>query len=303
MQDKIVRNFHDAYIKADHEGLKLLWKEETPKSLIKYYPAKYEQTDVNYFLDGISNNTLWLSSPSLFNDPFDGVINANYSAEALLSECIGKDIAKSLLSYSDLKELADNVAESLKEKNEGKHLYFENSLYMTCFTEKENLYSSRMWAHYANNHSGVCVEFDFASVSNISPFACIPVRYTDDYRYLLIPNNVSDDVTNFMRFFTKAKEWEYEKEWRVAQQGQLFMKGYNVPISSPIAVYLGCRVSEKLKNDVMATCENIPVYQMRMKPGTFQFYYDLIIRDPIFLDGKSDVTSILPKNTSQGEQQ
>ena len=279
MEEQKVQEFHNAYINADKNGLDRLWEEETPKSLIKFYSGKYEPNGSNYFLDSISNNMLWLSSPSFFNDPFDCVINANYNAEAVLSECLGHDydMAQFLLSYGDIKEAAHNVADYLKEENEGKHLYLEKSIYVTCFSEKENLASSRMWAHYANNHSGVCVEYDFATVNNVSPFACIPVRYTDDYRYLLNPNNINDDVANFLQFFTKAKEWEYEKEWRVAQQNkQLNMKGYNVSISSPIAIYLGCKASEKLKKDVMSACENIPVYQMKMRPGTFQFYYELL---------------------------
>ena len=148
---------------------------------------------------------------------------------------------------------------------------------MTCFSEADNLLSSRMWAHYANNHSGVCVEYDFDAVKNAVPFACIPVRYTDNYEYLLNTNNISEDVANYMKFFTKAKEWEHEKEWRVAEQNEkLNMIGYNVSISSPIAIYLGCKASEKLKKDVISTCENIPVYQMKTRPGTFQFYYELL---------------------------
>lgn len=278
MEDKKVQKFHNAYINADQKSLDKLWKEETPKSLIKFYSGKYEPNGSNYFWDSISNNTLWLSSPSFFNDPFDCVINANYSAEAVLSECLGHDydMANFLLSYSDIKEATDNVTEYLKEKNEGKQLYLEKSIYVACFTEKGNLLSSRMWAHYANIHSGVCVEYDFASVSNVSPFACIPIRYTDDYRYLLNPNNINDDVSNFMKFFTKAKEWEYETEWRVAVQNErLNMIGYNVPIASPVAIYLGCKASEKFKKDVVSTCKNIPVYQMEIKPGTFQFDYKL----------------------------
>ena len=94
MEDKIVQEFHNAYINADQKGLDRLWEEETPKSLIKFYSGKYEPNGSNYFLDSISNNTLWLSSPSFFNDPFDCMINVNYNAEAVLSECFGYCINK-----------------------------------------------------------------------------------------------------------------------------------------------------------------------------------------------------------------
>ncbi len=285
MEDKKVQEFHNAYINADKEGLEKLWEKGTPKSLIKFYSGKYEPNGSNYLLDSISNNTLWLSSPRFFNDPFDCIINVNYNAEAenisrkFLSERFGDDVAKCLLSYGTSKEVLENIANYLKAENEGRHLYLEKSIFVACLSEKDNLKSSRMWAHYANNHSGVCVEYDFDAVKNTSPFGCIPVRYTDDYRYLLNTNNISEDVANYMQFFTKAKEWEYEAEWRVAEQNKhLNMMGYNVPISSPIAVYLGCKVSKKLKKDVVTTCKNIPVYQMGMIPGTFQFDYKLCTR-------------------------
>ena len=285
MEDEKVHEFHNAYINANKEGLDRLWNEETPKSLIKFYSGKYEPDGSNYLLDSISNNTLWLSSPSLFNDPFDCVINVNYDAEAenisrhILSEHFDDEVANFLLSYDGIKEAVGNVAKYLKEENEGRHLYLEKSIYATCFSEVDNLLSSRMWAHYANNHAGVCVEYDFDTVNNASPFGCIPVRYTDDYRYLLNTNDISEDVANYLQFFTKSKEWKNEKEWRVAEQNdRLNMIGYNVPISSPIAVYLGCKASEKLKKDVMSACENIPIYQMRKIPGTFRFDYELCTR-------------------------
>ena len=285
MEDEKVQEFHNAYINANKEGLDRLWNEETPKSLIKFYSGKYEPDGSNYLLDSISNNTLWLSSPRFFNDPFDCVINVNYDAEAenisrqFLNEHFDDEVANFLLSYDGIKEAVGNVAKYLKEENEGRHLYLEKSIYVACFSESDNLLSSRMWAHYANNHSGVCVEYDFDAVKNASPFGCIPVRYADDYRYLLNTNNISEDVANYLQFFTKSKEWKNEKEWRVAEQNdRLNMIGYNVPISSPVAVYLGCKASEKLKKDVMSACENIPIYQMRKIPGTFRFDYELCTR-------------------------
>ena len=285
MEEKIVQEFHDAYIKADEQCLEDLWKNKSPKSLVHFYSGKYESKGDNYLLKSISNNTLWLSSPQFFNDPFDCVINTNFHGEAkkfseqILNKYFDKDIVKSLLYSSNGQATVEKIAEYLKGENEGKHLHLEKSIYVSCFSEKDNLHSLRMWAHYANNHSGVCVEYDFNVVNNVSPFGCIPIKYTDDYKYLLYTSNISEDVTNYMKFFTKAKEWSYEKEWRVAQNNENpNTKGYSIPIALPLAVYIGCKTSERLKEDVIRICKskNIPAYQMKLKPGSFQLYYELI---------------------------
>ena len=56
------------------------------------------------------------------------------------------------------------------------------------------------------------------------------------------------------------------------------MRGYNVSIAPPIAIYLGYKVSEKLKEDLMAICKdkNIAVYQMKLRPGCFELYPELL---------------------------
>ena len=286
MEEKIVCEFHEAYIKADRKKLDTLWKESTPSTLIKFHPGKYEPNGENFLLDSISNKTLWLSSPKFFNDPFDCVINVNYYSEAerirrnYLKKYFDDDnIVEYLLSFDESEKGLLKFAESLKELNEDINSYFENSIYVSSFSEFDNLKSIRMWAHYANNHSGVCLEYDFNAVKNASLFGCIPVKYTNDYHYLLDANDVFENVANYLKFFTKAKEWEHEREWRVAQKNETInMNGYKVAFALPISIYLGCKVSDKLKDDVMSICKDkgISLYQMKMNPGSFDIYPEMI---------------------------
>ena len=83
MEDFKIQMFHDAYIKADSTELDRLWNEEAPSSFIKFYPARYDG-EINYFLDNLRSDKLWLSSPRCFNDPFDSVINFDYRHFLLL---------------------------------------------------------------------------------------------------------------------------------------------------------------------------------------------------------------------------
>ena len=84
--------------------------------------------------------------------------------------------------------------------------------------------------------------------------------------------STEDQVSNFMKLFTKAKEWQYEKEWRVSQKREDYSgAGYNIIFVQPKRVYLGCNISARLKNDVINLCNNrgIELYQMVMRPGSF----------------------------------
>jgi hypothetical protein len=172
MEVKTVCEFHEAYIKADRKKLEALWKESTPSTLLKFHAGRYEPNGVNCLLDRISDKTLWLSSPRFFNDPFDCVINVDYYSEAdrirrnYFKDFLGDDdIVEYLLSFDSNENGLLKIAESLKELNEDINSYFENSIYVSSFSEFDNLKSIRMWAHYANNHSGVCVEYDFEIVA------------------------------------------------------------------------------------------------------------------------------------------
>lgn len=79
--------------------------------------------------------------------------------------------------------------------------------------------SGLMWSHYADEHRGICIEYDtreqghprLAGVDYKGPRA---IKTSDLYRW-----NVQDDPNAKERvlktyFYTKSGEWRYEREWR-----------------------------------------------------------------------------------------
>ena len=103
MENLLAQKIYSAYINSDEKELDYLWKEEAPKSLIKFYPGSYNSDGSNYFLDNLRNNKIWLSSPSIFNDPFDCLINYDIKSEVknisnnILNTLIGEVNAERLL--------------------------------------------------------------------------------------------------------------------------------------------------------------------------------------------------------------
>ena len=50
---------------------------------------------------------------------------------------------------------------------------------ISCLSESDS--SLLMWAHYANNHKGMCVEYELLQISEQLKFSPIPVIYTDGH--------------------------------------------------------------------------------------------------------------------------
>lgn len=277
------QKIHEAYITANQTELQRLWDEEVPNTLIKFFPAIYSPNGTNYFLEHLENRTIWLSSPVLFNDPFDCKYNYDYWD---LAEKLKVNLSR---EFSDNKEFMDflnsdflnerfiDVVDNFKNRMTGTHEKNENSKFVSCFSEQDNLYSNRMWAHYANSHKGVCAEYDFKSVNSICGFGCIPVKYTNFYNRQIYTSNIRENVSEFLKLvYVKASEWDYEKEWRIVQESEDGGIGFNVKCSLPKKIFLGCKASNKLKEDVLTLSKDrkIEVFQMKLKPGSFDLQFE-----------------------------
>ncbi len=69
-----------------------------------------------------------------------------------------------------------------------------------------------MWAHYAQKHEGICLEFD-AGHDQVGR-AC-RVLYQDHFP-LIEPDALSDPLRLINEMFlTKSQEWAYEEEYRL----------------------------------------------------------------------------------------
>ena len=81
-----------------------------------------------------------------------------------------------------------------------------------------------------------------------------------------------------MCVLAKSAEWSYEKEWRLIAAPEIIPEneeiGFLVDGIKAKAVYMGCRISEQLKDDLKRLCrkKGIALFQMNIRPGTFELY-------------------------------
>ncbi|RZJ76751.1 MAG: DUF2971 domain-containing protein [Flavobacterium sp.] len=137
------------------------------------------------------------------------------------------------------------------------------NLRVSCFTENHD--SLLMWAHYADQHKGFCLEYDFLDEDQIRAFLQ-PVVYSEKIRQIGLLEELTM-LTNIGSSLVKSMEWAYELEWRITsfKLGEEFLNYVTAP--NPSAVYLGTRFDqndEHLQKEFLDVFhqKEIPVYQM-----------------------------------------
>ena len=99
------------------------------------------------------------------------------------------------------KELIDNIRGGKEQR------------YLCSFSSEEaGIRDNVMWAMYANNHKGCCIEFVIRD-QNVEPKQVV---YEGK---LLECNHPNESFIEDTLFYHKTKPWEHEKEWRVCMHG------------------------------------------------------------------------------------
>ena len=76
-----------------------------------------------------------------------------------------------------------------------------------------------MWSHYADEHRGICIEYEMSenicsNIKNVNYKGPRNIKLTDLIDWKLHKSTKAEKNILNTYFFTKATDWEYEKEWR-----------------------------------------------------------------------------------------
>ena len=177
----------------------------------------------DYLLSEISDNSLRLSTPESFNDPFDCLI---------------------------LVPIRERLDEVKRKPTYGVHTYVEElqKIRVCCFAgwskpkDPAPYLNTLMWAHYAESHKGICIEYSIEENSPLlnNGFISEDARgRLDKVQYKDPPTETKEHLNYTDCFLVKDKAWKYEREYRLVyydtKREDLF---YTVPLSA-----LGMRIS------------------------------------------------------------
>lgn len=211
----------------------------------------------NPVINDVLNDRLTFSNPRNFNDPMDPIVKVWLeNSRRFAADTIEKKLFKMLKNVLDKHLRIACLASSDSVRNAAVEAY-RNPL---------------MWAHYANSHKGICVQYELSDEivrshndeNHILRMA--DIRYRD---HKMLKGSITID--NAM--LAKADCWEYEHESRL----MYYVKDNNawkdsgkvsdyvsIPGFPVKAVYMGYRIDNKveafLKRKLSA--KNIPLYKM-----------------------------------------
>lgn len=96
----------------------------------------------------------------------------------------------------------------------------ESSEQMGVFCLAEAIDSVLMWSHYADDHKGIALRFNFPLSDKGGLFPLFSVRYQEERPTINAYFGGTDQSNDIMdALCTKAPAWSYEKEWRVLEPG------------------------------------------------------------------------------------
>ncbi|EHK9100270.1 DUF2971 domain-containing protein [Vibrio parahaemolyticus] len=205
--------------------MKLKQFEENESYIYKYGKFKDLQRTLN-------NRTLGFSRLNKLNDPFEASYNhVHLFATKQRASAFSESGIFEGPEWADRNKVKELIESKLQE------------VVVTCFTERPT--EPLMWAHYADNHKGVCYCFDKEALSFEGGFECQSIQYSNKVPDVFIFENSTTEAQLEMYMpnliCTKSEAWAYEKEIRYF--GESSETVHNFDITSLKAVILGCRVT------------------------------------------------------------
>ncbi|TLU54662.1 MAG: DUF2971 domain-containing protein [Chlorobium sp.] len=287
------------------EGAYNLKNQHLPKSIFKY-----RKVDIKS-LKNLEEDTVWLADPINLNDPYDCAHTIDFprllQSPALsnkliqekgcdwnLSDDQKKSLAISPDPNSELMEIdllgeppekretvRDSFLSDIKKRHEDLAVFsskkFARNFKLCSFSERND--SIVMWAHYASDHKGFCIEYDLEKIpcTDYRRRLLYPVIYSDQMfdatEHLM--KEKGDKSLNFLRWhlaaLVKARDWDYEKEWRLVFPHEECDSERTYVMGKPKMVYFGKDIPLDDEDQLTEICQRRKIPYAKMKPHHSMF--------------------------------
>ena len=277
-----------------------------PQHVIRFYG------NIQFAIESIGFKEITFLHPDKLNDPLDPpfyfITDFNRDYQTL------KDYVQQYHS-NDLERFNDRLPKESWENfvSRIENYYYENRsnsyIFSTCGINseehpKDSLY---MWSHYGYGHRGVAIEFDttlltHAVLKGLGIHGNEPwyeINYRSElpqitcesiFQFVINANKYDEDEsfnrtelynTMILTLSSKSIVWKNEKEWRLIlknDETKLKVLRLGIEDNTVTALYLGCRIDDHLKNDLIFETKrkfpNATIYKSKMVKGNFMLEFE-----------------------------
>lgn len=246
--------------------------EQAAKRLINVFKEmnfdsfyKFKSLASKYTIPNLENDIFHFSLINQLNDPFEYSYKINIEEERKKRIEILKFIK--FIEEPSEQELEDWVnTGAYKTMNAIR----EYTLVYSLTTSFDN---APMWASYANNYNGICIEYNAIEIFKKYNWRLTPIEYTDGIPKSDYPST-QNEILQFIHrtCISKNKSWENEDEWRVISIQFIDKKKERNDIIKPKSIIMGNNVSKEDRKKLFQICDfkGIKLYEIEIDSDSYQ---------------------------------
>lgn len=197
----------------------------------------YKYRKLNEFTrESLEENYFWAPSKETLNDPCE----CYYSTESYNTFMNFASLIAPQINKNELHNQFDSIQDMIKSSG--------------IFSLSKSYNISSLWASYAQDHRGICIEYDLEDLigKNKGLYQCFDMIYSDTPPDIGV-EDISNDFLLQKMIGTKHFDWDKEQEFRIVCDNQ----GKNYHRSDAIrSIIFGLKTPDESKNELMNLLSN-----------------------------------------------
>ncbi len=232
--------------------------------------------------DALQRGVLFAARLGLLNDKFEAsnILNFKPPEKSEYASRLWSQVPDEVLCV--LRKIEnDRLSDLSREGMKGFKLLGHERTKVICLSESKDI--EPMWAKYADNDCGFCIEYDFEKLnSDLYRRVCLPVLYSKKVRnfsgYIRLDRS-RNALFGHYACSIKHISWSHEREWRMVFSIGDIDDSHQYIMPKPSAIFLGSHVSPENENWMIVHCRNkqIKLWKRKILPNSFQSQYLEII--------------------------
>ena len=265
---------------------------------------RYRKFHEKYLCDEIEDGKLFFCRLDSFNDPYEGRLTVDLDVNSITfyeilkllrsikpsdsrdTEMLELSFGKYAILISRMNELIQTMSDAELKRTADQmtvaspggsmngilndfHDGLRTQTVVCCFTEQKN--SAPMFAYYAGDHNGVCIEYETTETAH----ELYKVTYSNNIP-LIDSNQLGEGIDKMFKDYalTKSTFWQHEREWRIvyhpAPEIALITHGMRIN-----HVTIGLKIEKENSEKIVNWCKNsiyhnVQCSKVSLSPNTYE---------------------------------